>query len=91
MILAWQRRPENGHQSVTDDLVHDSTFAADRIHHQRVVIVQEFDCLGRFLRLGDRRERTDVAEHGRRLELLAAEREAGRQEFVRHLLRRKLA
>ena len=91
MIFERQWSSEDRHQSVTDDLVHDSALAVDCVHHQCVVVVQQLDRLNGLGRLRDRRERADVAEHRRRVQLLASKREPGAQQILRHFLRCELA
>src|SRR5262249_57364224 len=56
-----------------------------------VVVVQQLYRLGWIPRLDDARERADVAEHRRRVHLVASEREAGSQQILGHFLRRELA
>ena len=58
-----QRRAEDRHQAVADHLVDDAAVAADGVEHQRVVGVEQLDRLLRRLRLDQRGEAADVAEH----------------------------
>ena len=90
VIRAGQRGAEDGHQAVPEHLVDDPAVAADGVEHERVVAVQELDRVGRRQGLGDARERADVGEHHAGLDVLAAQRQAGRQELLGHLGGREL-
>ena len=58
-----QRRAEDRHQPVAHHQRDDSAVAADRVEHQRVVVVEEVDRLLGRLRLGERREVANVGKH----------------------------
>ena len=90
VIRVGQGRPEDRHQAVAEHLVDDPAVAADGVEHERVVAVQELDRVGRRQGLGDARERADVGEHHAGLDVLAAQRQAGRQELLGHLGGREL-
>lgn len=91
VILTGQRSPEQRHQAVTDDLIHDPALALDGVEHQGVVVVEQLDGVGRSERLRETREATDVREHDGGVHVLAAQRESARQQLLGHLGRRELA
>lgn len=76
MIVTEQRSPEQRHQAVTDDLIHDTALALDGVEHQGVVVVEQLDRVGRGEGLRETREATDVREHDGGVHVLAAQRES---------------
>src|ERR1022692_4626052 len=91
MVRERHGRAEDGHQSIAHHLRPDAAMAADRIEHQRIKRVQKLDRFLGWLRLRERRETPDIGKHHRAMNALAAQRESGILQVLRHLRRGEAA
>ena len=87
MILEGHRGPEQGHQAVTEELVHRALVAVHRLGHQPERVVHELVHGLRIQTLGQARGLDDVAEQHGHLLALALERASRHQDLLGEVLR----